>query len=212
MPTFPESLGDAVTRAAQLGGVIAFCVEALVILVIFRSLAAFRSEMEAVDGLVAEYVRCRDFLLANRRASAESGWRTTEGGAFREAWQNFNTQLGKIRARHEAKNRRFALLLSILLALFFVNIFNWMSPRGVMISDLNQILAVTGHALSGLLLWFAASHITRSHRGTIHRRTVGDYLISPWPGDAGSADRQYSAFAKFLPVEGGLAESAPEAL
>jgi len=212
MPTLPESLAQAVLAAARLGGVIAFAVEALIVLVIFRSLAAFRSEMDAVDSLVSEYVRCRDFLMANRKATAESGWRTSEGGAFREAWQNFNVQLGTIRKRHDAKTGRFGLLLTILLVLYFLNIFNWMSPRGIPLNDLNAILAVTAHALSGLLLWFTASHIARSHRATIARRTVGDYLIAPWPGDAGSPERQYSAFAKFLPVEGTLTESAPEAL
>ena len=194
------SIAAALEPVSRFGGVLVFLVQAGIIAVLFRAMGAFREEVRKVDSLVAEYVRCRDYLLATRRPSEDAGWRSTDGGAFREAWGNFNRQLEVIRKRYARRVRNADIVLAILLVLFVVAVVAWMlglSPAG----GVSRLATPLGAAAAGLLLWGSAWTAIRAQQTLMRNRTDGNYLIAPWPTDGGTPDKQLALMEKFLPVE-----------
>jgi hypothetical protein len=159
--------------------------------------------MSNVDRLVAEYVRCRDFLLAGRRGSPETGWRSADGEAFREAWGNFNNRLGVIRERYVKAARGQQNLLYPILALLVLNAANWAAVGGAARLGLEAYLGILGSTLTAFLLWLTTWLLVRRQLTFMTQRTAGDSLIAPWPADGGAPEKQLAAFEKFLPVEGG---------
>jgi hypothetical protein len=202
------SLAAAFEPVSRFGGVLVFLIEAGIIAVLFRAMGVFQGEVRKVDSLVAEYVRCRDYLLSTRRPSVEEGWRTPDGGAFREAWGNFNNQLAVIRKRYRASVRNAHILLGALLVLLVVAIVIWM--MGLPPAEGPFRLATPlGAAAAGLFLWASTLTALRAQQSLIRTRTDGNYLIAPWPTDGGTPDRQLALMEKFLPVETDRPESDP---
>lgn len=204
------SLAAALEPVSRFGGVLVFLIEAGIIAVLFRAMGLFRDEVRKVDSLVAEYVRCRDYLLSTRRPSVEEGWRTPDGGAFREAWGNFNNQLAVIRKRYSRTLRNSHLLLGALLVLLVSSLLIWM--LGLSPADGPLRLATPlGAAAAGLFLWASTIAALRAQQALIKTRTDGNYLIAPWPTDGGTPDRQLALMDKFLPVETDRPEIDPAA-
>jgi hypothetical protein len=201
MAAIPQSIVNGLSVAAAFSTLLALLFQALIVLVITRSLAAYQAEIEKIDSLVSEYVRCRDVLLAARRPSAESGWRTAETGAFRESWHNFNLQLDRIRDRHHGAHRGLSTVLHILLAFLVLNGINaaWFAASA---GSGMSLMGAVGQGLIGLLLWFVAFHMLGKFRAAIGRRTKGDYLLSPWPSEGlTEGTLRSTSFEKFLPVD-----------
>jgi len=195
-----SGLAAALEPVSRFGGIALFLIQAGLIAVLFRAMAVFRAEVRKVDSLVSEYVRCRDYLLASRRPAEESGWRNADGGAFREAWSNFNHQLAMIRRRYARSVRHTGWLLGLLLVLLVAAIIVWMIGLPPAEGPL-RLLTPLGAAAAGLFLWGAAWVALRAQHALLRTRTDGNYLIAPWPTDGGSADRQLALLDKFLPVE-----------
>jgi hypothetical protein len=195
-----ESLAAALEPVSRFGGLLVFLVEAGIVAILFRAMGLFQSEVRKVDMLVAEYVRCRDYLLATRRPSTEEGWRTPDGGAFREAWTNFNGQLAVIRKRYKAGVRNAHILLGVLLVLLVASIIIWMLGLPPAEGPL-RIVTPLAAAGAGLFLWAATLTALRAQQTLIKTRTDGNYLIAPWPTDGGTPDKQLALMDKFLPVE-----------
>lgn len=189
-----------------LAGPIVFVVEAALVALLFRLLVEFRSEVRKVDALVAEYVRCRDSLLAARFPTEAGGWRTVDGGAFREAWTNFNRHLETIRTRYRRNTKVTGILLWVLLPLLAAGVVLWALglPRN---EGVLPWLTPAGAALAGGLLWGAVFQARRDQLRLILSRTDGNYLIAPWPTDGGTSERQSALMDKFLPVETYRAEA-----
>ena len=168
-----DSLAVALEPVSRFGGILVFLIEAGIIAILFRAMGIFRDEVRKVDSLVAEYVRCRDYLLSTRRPSVDDGWRTPDGGAFREAWGNFNNQLAVIRKRYRASVRNAHLLLWALLVLLVLAIIIWMAGLPPAEGPL-RILTPLGAAAAGLFLWAAALSALRSQQSLIKTRTDGN--------------------------------------
>lgn len=203
-----SGLAAALEPVSRFGGIMVFLIQAGLIAVLFRAMATFRAEVRKVDALVSEYVRCRDYLLASRRPSDESGWRNADGGAFREAWSNFNNQLEMIRKRYARSVRDSGLFLGFLLVILVAAIIVWMIGLPPSEGPL-RLLTPLGAAIAGLFLWGAAFSALRAQHALMRARTDGNYLIAPWPTDGGSADRQLALLDKFLPVEMIRSEEVP---
>jgi hypothetical protein len=204
-----DSMAQTLARAAAFSGVLAVLLECLIVLVITRGMSVFHAEIEKIDALVSEYIKCRDVLLATRAPSQESGWRTAEAGAFREAWTNFNLQLEKIRNRFLGREKSLWIMMYVALPLLGVDLVNGAWPRRGAGNPMALIGLLSG-ALVGLILWFATFQILRRLKATILKRTTGDYLLAPWPVEGLSTERQQmQAFEKFLPVDGPPSSPGP---
>lgn len=208
MSSLPRPLIEIATRTAASGGIIAFGIEVLIILVMFRALRIFQAEVAKVDGLVSEYVRCRDFLLASRRTAGAGGWRDAGDEGFREAWLNFNNLLAGIRARYRAGVGRLRFWLVVLLVAVILNTLVWGIGGGLAAAGTLQVIGGVLLPLTALLLWGAAWLQIRRQKVLIDQRTEGNYLIAPWPAEGSSTERQYALLEKFLPVV--QAEAVPE--
>ncbi|HEX7880394.1 MAG TPA: hypothetical protein VF720_13345 [Candidatus Eisenbacteria bacterium] len=195
-----SSVAAALEPVSRFGGVLVFLIEFGIIAVLFRAMGIFRDEVRKVDSLVAEYVRCRDYLLSTRRPSVEEGWRTPDGGAFREAWGNFNNQLAIIRKRYRSSVRNAHVLLIVFVVLLVLAIIVWMLGLPPADGPL-RIITPLAAAAAGLFLWAAALTALRAQNTLIKTRTDGNYLIAPWPTDGGTPDRQLALMDKFLPVD-----------
>jgi hypothetical protein len=216
MQSLPQPLIEIAARVAASGGIIAFGFEALIIVVMFRALRLFQAEVAKVDGLVSEYVRCRDFLLASRRTAGASGWRDAGDEGFREAWLNFNNHLAVIRGRYRSGAGRLKLWLVVLLVMVILNALAWGFAGGLGSATALRLIGGVLAPLTALLLWGAAWLQIRRQKVLIDQRTEGNYLIAPWPAEGASMEKQYALLEKFLPVVQVEAspetEPAPEAL
>lgn len=202
----PEGWTRALSPVAPFGGLAAGFVDAVLAFLILKAMGIFHSEVAKVDTLVAEYVRCRDYLLSTHRPVAGSGWHTPDGGPFREAWGNFNSQLEAIRRRYVAALRRFrgAFLAGLVVLLIFCGLWALSAPEG---GRLAIGLAAAGAAGTGGLLVSTGWTMLRRQQRLMSHRTTGNYLIAPWPTDGGGTDRQFAVMEKFLPVQSLRAEA-----
>ena len=194
---------------ALSGGILALALGLVILAVLARAGTIFRAEFGKVDLLVAEYVRCRDFLMARNQSTAGTGLRNVEGGAFREAWQNFNSQLGVIRERYLKRMRTQKVLLLVIIALLIADAAVAVAHLGT--ESVTPLVFAAGFcsAVAWLLPGLAAWILIRFLDSVIEARTRGNSLIAPWPTDGGSPEKQFSAYEKFLPVEMGRPETAP---
>ncbi len=196
----PESWTRVLAPALPFGGILAFGLAALLAFLILKAMGIFHAEVAKVDTLVAEYVRCRDYLLSTHRPAAGSGWHTPDGGPFREAWQNFNQQLEAIRRRYVTSVRRFrgGFLAGLVGLVLVAALWALSAPAG---ERLVIGLAALGAAGTGILLVFTGWTMLRRQQRLMSHRTTGNYLIAPWPTDGGGTDRQFAVMEKFLPVQ-----------
>lgn len=196
----PESWSRVLAPVLPFGGLVAAAIDAVLAFLMLKAMGIFHSEVAKVDTLVAEYVRCRDYLLSTHRPVAGSGWHTPDGGPFREAWGNFNQQLEAIRRRYVRAVRRFrgAFLAGLLVLLPACALWALSAPVG---ERLVIGLAALGAAGTGVLLVGTGWTMLRRQQRLMSHRTTGNYLIAPWPTDGGAADRQFAVMEKFLPVQ-----------
>lgn len=196
----PESWSGALAPVVPFGGLIVFLFDVGLALLIVRAMNAFHAEVAKVDTLVAEYVRCRDYLLTTHRPSVGSGWHTPDGGPFREAWGNFNGQLEAIRRRYQQAVRRLrgGFIAGLALLVPMAVLWALSAPAG---ERLVIGLAALGAGATGLLLAATGWTVLRRQQRLMNHRTTGNYLIAPWPTDGGAADRQFAVMEKFLPVQ-----------
>jgi hypothetical protein len=210
----PQSLSIDNNLAAFLSSPVALLLGLLVLALLVKAGQVFRIEFDRVDSLVSEYVRCRDFLLSSRQPSAQSGWRTVEGEAFREAWRNFNVQLEAIAARYRRSVRPLKVFLAALLAAQFLVAILWMTSPAHRPESTAGFLSGLATAVTWFLPGLSGWIMIRVLDRLLAAHVSGNALIAPWPADGGTPEKHYSAFEKFLPVElsrtGG--ESTPEVL
>jgi hypothetical protein len=192
---------ETLQAIARAGGLISLVLGLMVVAAVVRGGWIFRAEVRNIDRLVAEYVRCRDYLLGNRRPTAESGWRTAEGDAFREAWQNFNVHVDVIRDRHARKSRPVKAFLALLVVLTLLDAVMWLLGARARDDTMQSFLWSLSVALTWLIPSLTGWFVVRLLDGAVRDRTSGNSLISPWPADGGAPEKQFSAYEKFLPVE-----------
>jgi hypothetical protein len=202
MDAFPEAWVLISERWLGARDLVLLALEALMITLLLKATSRFGDELTAVDALVSEYVRCRDFLLASRRTGTGSSWPAADGAAFREAWLNFNRQLERIRERHSRSIRKLRVgLLALLVLLMLATAAGLPALLRQSAGGLSRLLGAGTAFLTGLFIWLLAWVQIGALAKLLLRRTKGDYLIAPWPSDGGASEKQLTVFQKFLPVE-----------
>src|SRR5512140_463288 len=194
----PELNSTTLDLLARAGGLIALGLGLLSLLLILRAFALFRTDSAKMDNLIAEYVRCRDYLMSGRRYAGVVTWRTAEGDAFREAWRNFNVQVDAIRGRYARRARAIKGLLAGVLVLYVLDVALWFAAAARRADSKLTLLSEFATALTWLLPWVAAWLAVRLHDFVMKDRTSDNSFVALWPAEGGTSEKQLAAFGKFL--------------